>query len=91
MSTSQKLTQLRKQIDTTDDQIVELLEKRAKLVQEIASLKKANAIALIDPGRESEIMARVTSGSGLPSAALEEVFDAILLLCKKALGRGDSN
>ncbi|MFA6119140.1 MAG: chorismate mutase [Parachlamydiales bacterium] len=51
------LIDLRKQIDTIDDQIIDLLEKRLKIAKEVRKFKKQTA----DENREKEILAKIHS------------------------------
>jgi chorismate mutase/prephenate dehydratase len=55
------LSRCRKRIDRTDEQIVQLLTRRAKLALEAAKMKRIHGVSIFDPKRESEIFSRVTS------------------------------
>jgi chorismate mutase / prephenate dehydratase len=53
------LETLRRQIDGLDDQIVRMLNERAKLVVEIGHEKRASGEAIYAPHREAQVLARV--------------------------------
>lgn len=46
------IKELRKQIDTIDDQLVELFVRRMQVAQEIGAYKKENHLPTLDPARE---------------------------------------
>ena len=51
-----KLDCLRKEIDDVDEKLTSLFEKRMHLVSEVADYKKANGIAVLNEGREAEVL-----------------------------------
>jgi chorismate mutase/prephenate dehydratase len=63
------LQQLRNQIDKLDAQLVELINARAKVAQEIGRQKTVAGDEIFSPSRESEVLARVV---GLNKGPLEE-------------------
>ena len=92
------LAQLRRDIDLTDDQILKLLLKRAKIAQQTTRLK-GNVV--FDPKREREILKRLKSTNQGPidSKGLEKIYKNILSACREVqqplrisyLGPGGSN
>lgn len=56
-----KLTTMRSRIDTIDDQIVNLMGKRMKIVDEIGVLKKENNVAILQVKRWNAILQRMTA------------------------------
>ncbi len=56
-----RLQTLRTQIDLVDDQIIDLLGKRMKIVDGIGDLKKKNNVAILQVKRWNEIMKRMIS------------------------------
>ncbi|OFI49066.1 chorismate mutase [Floricoccus tropicus] len=50
------LDETRKQIDGVDKQIIELLEERMKLVQEVIAYKKENNLPVLDNSRENIVL-----------------------------------
>ncbi|MBI3995591.1 MAG: prephenate dehydratase [Nitrospirae bacterium] len=74
------IAQLRRQIDTLDDQVLALLNKRAGIVVRIGKLKKAKRSDLHAPVREMEIydrLSRLNKGP-FPNEALRAVYREIL-------------
>ncbi len=51
---------LRKQIDTIDDQILELIKKRMKMAQHIGQVKQMQRVPILQENREAEILGRLT-------------------------------
>ncbi|MBI4509714.1 MAG: prephenate dehydratase [Deltaproteobacteria bacterium] len=78
-----ELVTLRAQIDALDEEILRLLNERAKLVAQVATLKERLDIPFYVPSREREIIERLTArNSGpFPSEALRPVFQEIFSAC----------
>ncbi len=74
------LGEYREKIDRIDDQLLELLEKRMKIVQEVAGLKKSSHLPVIDFKRERAILDRLSRrGRGiLPVVTLHNIYREIL-------------
>jgi chorismate mutase len=79
------IDELRKDIDSIDDRIVELLNDRARLALEIRGLKPAANLGLYDPKREEEIFARLASVNAGPLYGdnLREIYAAVLHVMKE--------
>ncbi len=60
-----ELEQFRKEIDKFDDEIINLLNKRAEIVIEIGKVKKLLNLDVFQPHREKEIIQRITNKSTL--------------------------
>jgi chorismate mutase/prephenate dehydratase len=75
-----RLQELRKKIDELDDRIVDLLNQRAKVVLEVGDIKKAEKIEFHAPGREREILDRLSSRNKgpFPQNTLRAVYREIL-------------
>lgn len=74
------LTELRKQIDFTDHQLIGVLKKRASLVELVGKLKKLSSIPPMDPSRWQEVLkSRREWGSelGLDPHFVQDVFNRI--------------
>jgi chorismate mutase/prephenate dehydratase len=79
-----KLADLRTQIDSIDEQILELLGKRALVVEKVAEAKReAGAASFYDPERERAVLDRLAAkGAGhFPSGAVRSVFREIMSGC----------
>jgi chorismate mutase len=67
---SESLTTLRKQIDSTDNELLELLAKRMKISREIGIFKKEHNMQVLQTGRYDEIMQkRIIMGERLGMSA----------------------
>lgn len=73
------LEECREQIDAIDDEILNLLNKRMRVVEEVGKIKKSNGGAIYRPEREKAIIERLTQKSieqkGLLNTnAIEAIF-----------------
>ena len=71
-----KLLQLRDEIDTLDNKILEFLNQRMDIVKQVGELKRSNNAIIYRPEREKNIIDRLTShGKGLLNRkAIEAIF-----------------
>ena len=77
------LAEFRKDIDSIDDAIFELLEKRMEVVKKIGRLKSQNNEAIYNPKREKEIIERLNSKKKYISlSGIEEIYNAIFNVSK---------
>ncbi|MBI1357791.1 MAG: chorismate mutase [Acidobacteria bacterium] len=75
-----ELSDWRRQIDALDRDLVELLNRRAEIVLQLAPLKRENRIEVFDPERERAVhenLRRANRGP-LPSESVEKIFDAVM-------------
>ena len=56
----------RKRIDEIDQQLVEILNRRAQAAQEIGRLKRQSAMPIYEPDRERIVLAQVQEGNHGP-------------------------
>lgn len=80
------LTELRKQIDEVDQQIIELLAKRLLLVKNIAIIKQSSGLNINDGRREVELVVRwrkLAASYGLPLEFVEQILKTVLDFSKK--------
>jgi chorismate mutase/prephenate dehydratase len=75
---------LRKKIDQVDEKIVKLLNHRALLAQRIGHHKKRTNQEIYVPGREQEVVERVSelSRGPLPVPALQSIYREIIAACR---------
>jgi chorismate mutase/prephenate dehydratase len=75
-----ELEKLRREIDEIDNKIVELLNKRAEIVINIAHIKRNERTKFYSPEREREILERLTSLSkgSFPNDTLKVIYREIL-------------
>jgi chorismate mutase/prephenate dehydratase len=78
-----KLAAIRAEIDATDDQILRLLNERARLVSTVADLKTALQVPFYVPSREKQIAERLSAANPgpFPTEAIRSVFQEIFSAC----------
>jgi chorismate mutase / prephenate dehydratase len=71
---------LRAGIDSVDEEIVRLLDRRARLARRVGEIKQKNGLEAYAPAREREVLNRVTalSAGDFPKRGLEAVFREII-------------
>lgn len=79
-SSTQRLTEIRTQIDSLDEQLLGLLNKRASLSREVGQLKSDSLDIVFKPFREKEVLSRLNSLSPgiLPEDHLRAIYREIL-------------
>jgi len=82
------LTMLRREIDEIDSQLTELFVKRMRICGDVARYKKDNGLPVLHPGREREVLARVSelAGEELDSYA-RILFSTIMDLSRSYQGQ----
>ena len=78
--TTESLSQLRKQIDECDNNIIQELSKRMRIAREIGTFKKEHDMTILQTGRYNEILEkRGSQGSlcGMDAEFIKRVFEAI--------------
>lgn len=70
------LEDLRQEIDSLDDQLITLLNKRMEVVRKVGALKRSDKTAIYRPEREKAIIDRLTANSKglLNRMAIEAIF-----------------
>jgi chorismate mutase / prephenate dehydratase len=78
------LERLREQVAATDRDILELVNRRLELVDEIRRHKEVHGVAFLDPGQEERLLARLRELNGGPLSAegVERLFRELLELVK---------
>ena len=74
------LQESRKRIDSIDEQIVTLLNRRAAEVRQIGRIKTAAGIPLVDSQREAEIYRRIAAENvgQIDNEGLTRIFEQIV-------------
>ena len=77
------LADLRQTIDAIDDEILNLLERRADVAREVAVAKKAAHVATYDPERERQVLARLEARSAgrFPPESIRAVYREVMSAC----------
>lgn len=78
-----KIDDARKKIDTLDKEIVDLFYERMKQSREIAAIKAAEGLALDHPGREEEILGRLSAQHEDMEPYTRELYGKIFELSKE--------
>ncbi len=78
--TTEDLVDLRREIDTIDNELLELLAKRMRISTEIGTYKKEHGIAVLQTGRYNEILEkRIVNGEklGMSREFMRTILEAI--------------
>jgi chorismate mutase len=82
------LESLRDRVAETDREILELVNRRVDLVDEIRRHKETNGVPFFDAGQEERLLARLREANSGPlsDGGVERLFREILDLVKTELG-----
>ncbi len=74
------LAKYRDEIDALDLELLELLNRRTKVVEEIGHVKEAVNLPIYEPKREDDVFRNVTDHNGGPLSpeALKRIFERII-------------
>ena len=64
--TESRVRELRERVDEVDQELIRALNERARIVQEIATIKAEAGVQIFDPKREEEILQRVVDRNAGP-------------------------
>lgn len=78
------LTQLRAEIDQTDEQLLALFKRRMALVQEVAAYKSKNNLSVYQPDREEKLLERIGALAGEELRVPAQMLFASLMDISKA-------
>jgi chorismate mutase len=80
LDAQQALALCRERIDLIDRHLVELLNERTRIVEEIGRAKREAALPIYEPKRESEVFNNITSHNGGPLTedGLKRIFERII-------------
>ena len=83
--------QLREQISDNDRAIVEAVNKRLKLVARLKEYKASRGFEFLDRGREDWMVSYLARANGGPLSndGLHEIFNVLLDLTKREVGKKD--
>jgi len=70
----------RQEIDALDGELLRLLNQRAEIACEIAAVKVAAGLPAYDPGRELQVLERITAQNGGPfeDESVRAIFHSIV-------------
>ena len=74
------LSDWRQEIDALDTELLRLLNRRAAIACEIAAVKVASGMPAYDPGREAQVLARITAQNAGPfeDESVRAIFHSII-------------
>ena len=75
-----KLEEYRVLIDDLDRRLVDLLNQRTRVVEDIGRIKRAAQLPIYEPKREDQVFANVMESNPgpLPSEAVKRIFERII-------------
>ncbi len=75
-----KIARLREEIDRLDVELVKLLNRRARLADEIGTIKRKLNLPVYVPGREAQVIANVQKHNPGPlsAAAIARLYERII-------------
>jgi chorismate mutase/prephenate dehydratase len=84
-SIEQRLGELRRDIDAVDREIVDRLNRRARLAQAVGEVKKLTNAPVYRPEREAQILAKfeALNAGPLPLAGIQAVYREIISACRE--------
>ncbi len=77
----EKLEVCRQQIDSLDQRIVELVQQRARVVEEIGNIKREAHLPVTVPSREQQVIAKaeeLAKGGPLPAEAVGRIYQKLV-------------
>ena len=77
------ITQLREQLNKTDDALVKAFRERMNIVLEIARYKKENGLQVYDPAREAAVIKRLTQDDETFADAVETLYRAVFEISRE--------
>jgi len=72
------ITDLRKEIDAIDDDLIKLLEERFDIVMEVKAYKQANNLPVLDSSREALIYDKIDQASSEYTEEIKHIYKMIL-------------
>jgi chorismate mutase len=79
--TQEQLAAYRKQIDSLDQRIVELIQQRARVVEEVGNIKREAHLPVTVPAREQQVIERVqelAAEGPLPAEAVGRIYQKLV-------------
>jgi chorismate mutase-like protein len=79
--TQEQLAAYRDQIDSLDQRIVELIQRRARVVEEVGSIKRKAHLPVTVPNREQAVIKKaqeLAKGGPLPAEAVGRIYQKLV-------------
>lgn len=82
------LDALRAELDHINDDLLELLNRRARVVLEVAETKRRLGLSMHAPAREEEMLTTLAERNTGPLSqeSVREVFTTIIRACRELMG-----
>jgi len=79
--TQERLEACRQQIDSLDQRIVELVQQRARVVEQVGDIKREAHLPVTVPSREQQVIAKaqdLAKGGPLPAEAVGRIYQKLV-------------
>jgi len=79
--TQERLATYRQEIDSLDQRIVDLFQQRARLVEEVGTLKREAHLPVTVPSREQQVVEKaqeLAKGGPLPAEAVGRIYQKLI-------------
>ncbi len=78
------LPELRQEIDTLDEQLLELFNARASVALQVGEAKKQINLPIFAPEREAQIIAKMTAKNNGPltNEQIQALFNLVITSCR---------
>ena len=79
--TEERLETCRQQIDSLDQRIVELVQERARVVEEVGNIKREAHLPVTVPSREQQVIEKaqaLAKGGPLPAEAVGRIYQKLV-------------
>jgi chorismate mutase / prephenate dehydratase len=79
--TPERLEACRRQIDSVDQRLVELIQERARVVQEVGAIKREAHLPVTDTNREQRVIQKaedLAKGGPLPAEAVGRIYQKLV-------------
>jgi chorismate mutase-like protein len=79
--TQEQLAAYRQQIDSLDQRIIELLQQRARVVEEVGNVKREAHLPVTVPSREQQVIEKaqeLAKGGPLPAEAVGRIYQKLV-------------
>jgi chorismate mutase len=84
---SERLAELRSQIEELDQAIVRLVARRRDLARDIGAAQRAAGLPAVDPDREHAVLERVTAvarAEGMPDREIRRLYELLIEMSRTA-------
>jgi chorismate mutase / prephenate dehydratase len=79
--TQERLAECRQEIDSLDQRLVELIQQRARVVEEVGNIEREAHLAVKDANREQQVIQKaeeLAKGGPLPAEAVGRIYQKLV-------------